>query len=216
MKTKIILLIVLLLQSSCGTRKTDLQKTISEKSVKISQYEKQISEQNNELSILQNSVKSKIEKIDFLNKEVSYLRKTVENLNKKLSEENSQEAKTKISEEYFESGKLKSKISETESKTLAKKNQEIDYWKSSATTIKEELNLVKKDLSTSYKSNEIYSQKNKSQAETITKLNSKIKNLETEKNKKTEKKGLQWYWIVIITLLSWELVKFVFKKYKII
>ena len=221
MKNSFLILFTLsLFQLSCvGVRKSDLYKQLSDSKLQISNFEKNISDKDLQISsniILQNQQKSKI---DSLSRSLISLKSENESLSKKVSAENSAEAKTKTTKnkEFFENGFLKSEseTTESESKILDKKNQEIEQWKYSVNILQEKLYQKQTELFASENSNTRLKQKNSELTKIISDKKSSNSSKDIKKTKETENKKPSFAWFVLAFFIGVAFLpslKLIFKK----
>lgn len=205
---KILQILIILLLINCAGRKSNVELKTENKTEKSSETIDEKSVVNSELSKNTTTETATGSTISEEKKETAKTEEVKESTSQKSAAETSRKSLKRKT--YFESGNLKSETDYTENFSKIESENE---------TLKSKINTQSEMITDLQSENKTLQRISDNQKITIANERSKNVKLQSEKkesskikNKQTERESYPWYWIVLGTILIWELLQLGFKK----
>lgn len=205
---KILLILTILLVINCAGRKSNVELKNENKTEKTSEIIDEKSVVNSDLSKNTTTETATGSSISEEKKETAKTEDSKENVSKRLTTENS--GKSLKKKTYYPNGTLKSETDYTENFSKIESENE---------TLKSKINKQSETITDLQSANKTLQRISDNQKITIANERSKNAKSQSEKkesskikNKQTDRESYPWYWIVLGTILIWELLQLGFKK----
>ena len=208
MKKILLLILTILLLINCAGRKSNLELKNENKTEKTSETIDEKSVVNSDLSKNTTTETATGSSISEEKKETAKTEDSKENVSKRSTTENS--GKSLKKKTYYPNGTLKSETDYTENFSKIESENE---------TLKSKINKQSEMITDLQSENKTLQRISDNQKITIANERSKNAKSQSEKkesskikNKQTDRESYPWYWIVLGTILIWELLQLGFKK----